>query len=73
MSNPLKQLSPRFSATYNINEAFNFNFSTGIYYQLPPYTVLGYRDNNENLVNKQNGVTYFSCKHLVAGFEYYTE
>ncbi|MBK6483456.1 MAG: TonB-dependent receptor [Chitinophagaceae bacterium] len=73
MSNPLKQLSPRFSATYNINEAFNFNFSTGIYYQLPPYTVLGYRDNNENLVNKQNGVTYFSCKHLVAGFEYYTQ
>lgn len=72
MSNPLKQLSPRLSATYNISEAFNFNFSTGIYHQLPPYTVLGYRDNNENLVNKSNGVTYFSSKHLVAGFEFYS-
>lgn len=72
MSNPLKQLSPRISATYNINDAFNFNFNTGIYYQLPPYTVLGYRDNAGNLVNKQNGVTYISCKHLVGGFEYYS-
>ncbi|MGB3075004.1 MAG: TonB-dependent receptor, partial [Chitinophagales bacterium] len=73
MSNPLKQLSPRVSATYNISDAFNFNFSTGIYYQLPPYTVLGYRDSEGNLVNEQNGVTYISCKHLVGGFEYYSQ
>ncbi|MCY7410427.1 MAG: TonB-dependent receptor [Chitinophagales bacterium] len=72
MSNPVKQLSPRLSATYNISEKFNFNFSTGIYYQLPPYTVLGYRDATGNLVNKNNGVTYIRSQHLVAGFEYYS-
>ncbi|HUM48267.1 MAG TPA: TonB-dependent receptor, partial [Chitinophagales bacterium] len=73
MKHPLQQLSPRISATYNISDAFNFNFNTGIYYQLPPYTVLGYRDNEGNLVNNLNGVTYISCKHLVAGFEYYSQ
>lgn len=72
MSNPLKQLSPRISATYNISDAFNFNFNTGIYYQMPQYTVLGYRNNAGELVNKENGVTYISCKHLVGGFEYYS-
>lgn len=72
MSNPLKQLSPRLAATYNINDAFNLNFSTGIYYQLPPYTVLGYRNNQGELVNQQNEITYISCSHLVGGFEYYS-
>ena len=72
MSNPLKQLSPRLAATYNINDAFNLNFSTGIYYQLPPYTVLGYRNNQGELVNQLNEVTYISCSHIVGGFEYYS-
>ena len=69
MSNPFKQLSPRFSASYAVNEKFGLNFNTGLYYQLPAYTILGYQENNQ-FVNKANGVTYIRNAHIVGGIEY---
>ena len=69
--NLFKQISPRFSASYSISEAFNVNFNAGIYYQLPPYTILGYV-NNGAFVNKENGLKYMRNKHLVGGIEYLT-
>lgn len=69
MSNPVEQLSPRLSASYNISEWLNFNMSTGRYYQLPSYTSLGYSDNNGIFVNKLNNLKYISADHYVAGFE----
>jgi len=73
MNNPLKQISPRFSLTYNLSEKISLNFNSGIYYQLPAYTVLGYRDSNNLFVNKLNGIKYISSKHLVVGTEYNTK
>ena len=70
MSNPLQQLSPRFSAAYAITKKLSLNFNVGRYYQLPAYTVMGYRDNAGNLVNKLNEITYISNDHLVAGIEF---
>lgn len=70
MINPLDQLSPRFSVAYSITKKLSFNFNTGRYYQLPPYTVLGYRDSTDQLVNKANNVTYIKADHIVAGFAY---
>jgi hypothetical protein len=70
MANPLDQLSPRFSASYLITPKFAFNFNVGRFSQLPPYTVLGYRNTNEDLVNRDNGVKYIHNNHIVAGFEY---
>lgn len=70
MNNPLEQLSPRLSASYALTNQFSFNFNTGRYYQLPPYTVLGFRNNLQALVNKENGVTYIQSDHLVSGFEF---
>src|SRR5690606_12887672 len=67
MMNPLEQLSPRFSFSYSITPELSFNGNIGRYYQLPPYTVLGYRDNNGVLVNKENNVTYIQSDHYVAG------
>lgn len=69
-SNPLDQLSPRFSASYMFASKWSVNASVGRYYQLPPYTILGYRDNSNNLVNKQNGISYIQADHIVAGVEY---
>lgn len=69
-SNPLDQLSPRVSFSYALNERFNLNFNTGQFYQLPAYTVLGYRDSNNKLVNKTNGIKYIRARHIVAGIEY---
>lgn len=70
MSNPINQLSPRFSSSYALTEKWYWNFNAGRYYQLPPYTTLGYRDNNNVSVNKQNNITYIQVDHLVSGLEY---
>jgi hypothetical protein len=69
MSNPLKQLSPRFSLAYALGEKSSLNFNIGQYFQLPAYTVMGYRNNNNELVNKDNEITYINNKHLVFGIE----
>lgn len=69
MSNPLKQLSPRFSLAYALGEKSSLNFNIGQYFQLPAYTVMGYRNNNNDLINKENEITYINNKHLVFGIE----
>jgi hypothetical protein len=73
MVNPLQQLSPRISFSYILTERISINANTGIYYQLPPYTVLGYRNNENLLVNKQNNIIYIRAIHYVGGIEYYSK
>ena len=70
MTNMLDQISPRFSASYALTEKFFLNFNTGRYYQRPPYTALGYKNNEGELVNKENGLKYIRNDHIVAGIEY---
>lgn len=70
MSNPLDQISPRISASYSLNERISFNFNTGIYYQLPPYTSMGYRFEGE-LVNRDN-LKYIRSAHITGGVEWNT-
>jgi len=70
MNNMFKQFSPRFSASYLLSQKWSLNFNAGRYYQMPPYTTLGFRDNDGNLVNKDNGVSYIRADHLVGGFEF---
>ncbi len=71
MSNPFKQFSPRLSLAFAINEQLSLNFNTGMYYQLPPYTVMGYKKDGV-FVNKENGVTYIRNTHIVGGVEFIT-
>lgn len=71
MNNMLEQLSPRFSASYSvIPDKLFLNFNTGRYYQLPPYTALGYRSNAGTLVNDSLGIKYISADHVVLGVEW---
>lgn len=70
MVNPLDQLSPRLSASYALRDNLTLNASTGRFYQLPAYTTLGFRDNNNILLNRENGLTYIGVDHYVAGFEW---
>lgn len=70
MANPLNQLSPRFSASVKVKEWFNINANIGRYYQRPQYTVMGFRDNNGVLVNKENNIKYIRSDHVVAGLEF---
>lgn len=69
MQNPLNQLSPRFSASYSITPRLSANFNTGIYYQLPAYTVLGFRRDGV-LVNQENDVSYIRNNQVVGGLRY---
>jgi len=69
MSNLLKQLSPRFSASWEFTPMWTANFNTGRYYQLPAYTTLGYKIGNE-FINKKNNLKYISVDHIIGGFEY---
>lgn len=74
MNNLLDQLSPRFSLSYALTDVINFNFNSGIYYQLPAYTVLGYRNSTTNeLENKSNKVRFIQSSHLVSGLEIKTK
>ena len=52
MNHLLKQLSPRISANYTFNEHWSIAGNAGIYYELPPYTALGFKDNDGRLINK---------------------
>ncbi len=70
MNNPLDQLSPRLSASYSMTEKLKANFNVGRYFQLPPYTIMGYRDSNDLLANKENNITYIQADHYIAGLEY---
>jgi hypothetical protein len=70
MGNPIDQLSPRMSASFLFASKWSLNASIGRYYQLPPYTIMGYRSNAGDLVNKQNGISYIQCDQAVLGLEY---
>jgi len=46
------QLSPRLSLSYQLTEHWSLSGNAGLYYQLPPYTALGFKNNNGVYANK---------------------
>lgn len=69
-SNPITHLSPRFSAAYQFSGKWFVNGSVGRYYKLPSYTMLGFRDAQGVLVNKENNIGYIKSDQLALGLEY---
>ncbi len=63
----LKNLSPRIALSYKLAQELSLNASVGSYTKLPPYTVLGFQQNNIFL-NKS--AQYLRSDHYVAGLEY---
>ncbi|MCJ8166056.1 TonB-dependent receptor [Pontibacter sp. E15-1] len=66
-ANPMKTLSPRLAISYLLNDRWTVNASSGIYYKLPTYTVLGYQENS-NYLNKS--ADYIRSVHYVLGTEF---
>jgi hypothetical protein len=66
--NPIETLSPRANISYALTENINLNASIGRYFKIPPYTILGFRDNNGKLENKN--AKYIQSNHYVAGIEW---
>ena len=52
MKNLSDQLSPRLSLSYQLTEHWSLSGNAGLYYQLPPYTALGFKNNNGLYANK---------------------
>lgn len=71
MHNMFRTTSPRFSASYSLTDKFIVNFNTGIYYQLPAYTLLGFKDSTGRFVNKNT--SYITNRQVVLGVEYNTQ
>ncbi len=67
-TNPLPTLSPRLSAAYKIHPKFELTGSAGVYYKIPTYTVLGYRNNSNQLVNQS--ANYIRSTHYVFGGQF---
>ena len=68
--NLLSTLSPRLSASYKLDEAqkWSVNASVGRYYKIPPYTILGFQNNDQDFVNQD--IDYTQSDHLVLGVEH---
>lgn len=69
MSNLFKQLSPRFSASYQLTTGWYLNFNTGRFYQMPAYTTMGFKNEEGIMINKPE-LTYIQADHFVAGVEW---
>lgn len=53
MRNLFNQISPRVSLNYTFDERWSLAGNVGIYYELPPYTALGFKDNEGKWVNRE--------------------
>jgi outer membrane receptor for ferrienterochelin and colicin len=67
-NNPLKTISPRLSLSYRLHPKWDVNASVGTYFKIPPYTILGYLDNNGVAVNRNSD--YIQSTHYVLGTQF---
>lgn len=70
MKGMASQLSPRLSLSYRLIDGLYLSGNAGLYYQLPPYTALGFKDNDGKLVNKQ--LQYMSVSQQSVGLSWRT-
>jgi hypothetical protein len=67
--NPLNQISPRLSVSYQVIPNLFLTANGGIYYQKPPYTALGFRNNGGDLVNQISDIRFIKSTQFVTGIE----
>jgi len=60
-------ISPRLGLSYSLTEKWKINGTVGRYYKIAPYTILGFRDRNNELINRD--ADYTRSDHLVLGAE----
>ncbi len=63
----MNQLSPRVALSYNLTENWTLDGNYGRYYQLPPYTALGYAGTDGD----NSALTFIQAEHFVAGTTQY--
>lgn len=63
-----KHLSPRLSLSYHLINNLNASANIGRYFQLPPLTALGFKNNDGIYVNKE--LKYMQVDQISGGFNY---
>lgn len=66
-----KQLSPRLSLSYELTQQWTLSGNTGLYYQLPPYTALGFKDNDGLYANKN--LKYMQVMETSLGLDWHLQ
>ncbi|WP_206507142.1 TonB-dependent receptor [Maribacter sp. MJ134] len=61
-------LSPRLGLSYEFQKNWKLNGSLGRYFKIPPYTMLGFRNNDLALVNRD--LKYTRSDHYVFGLQH---
>jgi len=61
--------SPRLSLSYEFKENWRVSATAGRYFKIAPYTILGFRDANDNLTNQDSD--YTQSDHYVIGIQHY--
>jgi hypothetical protein len=67
--NPLNQISPRLSVSYQLKPQLFWILNGGIYYQRPPYTALGFTNNEWVLANQENNIRFIQSSQIITGIE----
>lgn len=67
-TNPGKTISPRISSSYNLNDEWKISASIGSYYKIPEYTLLGFTDTDNKLIN--SNLNYTNSIHYTIGTEF---
>ncbi len=69
MQNLLNQFSPRGAVSFSLSPKLSLSASAGRYFELPAFTTLGYKNDQEILVNKTVS-QYIRANHYNLGFVY---
>jgi len=69
MANPLNQVSPRFSVSYQLHERWTLNANIGRFVMQPSYTSLGFRDGSGVYVNQNENVSFTGSNQVVVGMD----
>ncbi|SJM18342.1 TonB-dependent receptor [Porphyromonas gingivalis] len=69
MNDLTKQLSPRLSLSYNLTRELSLSGNAGIFYQLPAYTALGFKDKAGEFANK-NSLRYMKVSQGTVGLSW---
>jgi len=73
LMSPLEQISPMLSLSYDVTDKISISGNVGRYHQLPSYTILGYRNAQNQLVNRENDIKYIRVDQFVIGANYKTD
>lgn len=66
-TNVLETFSPRLALSYALDQTWRLSATVGRYFKIPPYTILGFRNNSGVLVNQNS--KYTISNHAVIGLE----